>query len=101
MLGDSATRPRSRKGKRCSTEHSRESPCDWLSESGRVDHNNKTFKKRKHINKRGKPHKKGGHARGLVQPSTEKHTAIHKTTRYLIHSMLQSSQNTKYAQRQN
>src|SRR3954468_6889455 len=49
-------------------------------------------------NKRGKPHKKGGRARGLVQQSIEKHTTIHKTTRYLINSMLQSSRNTKYAQ---
>src|SRR4051812_35512694 len=48
-LGDSATRPRSRKGKRRSVERSRESPSDWLFESGRVDHNNKTLTNHKHI----------------------------------------------------
>src|SRR3954462_9109834 len=36
-LGDSATRPRSRSGKRPSKEHPWESPCDWLLEPWRVD----------------------------------------------------------------
>src|SRR4051812_37965471 len=43
-LGDSATRPRSRLGKRTSKEHPWESPCDWLPEPWRVDPNSLTVK---------------------------------------------------------
>src|SRR4051812_20648060 len=39
MLGDSATRPYSRPGKRLSMEHPLESPCDWISEPWRVNLN--------------------------------------------------------------
>src|SRR3954470_22798894 len=89
-LGDSATRLRSRTGKRKSTEHSRESPCDWLSELGRVDQSNKTHDNNTHIIYEVNPTK--GRTRSGTRPksiqNTQTNTKIDTTSHSIVYCIV-------------
>src|SRR4051812_9140564 len=82
-LGDSATRPCSRSGKRPSKENPWESPCDWLPQPWRVDPNSRivhtTYKNKVNPTKRAD-------ALGDSYNQHSNHKSNDKITRAFLHS---------------